>query len=328
MKCKCRDCGRVIDQDAGEEVCIVNPCVADESFDLCSDCLEQQGDSIVSCEGCTERIERRLLTARLVPSGFVECPYCNRDVFSGRTLKEYAKATCSECGRPIRDPYEERVINFGLPEARKICNSCFGSMWDAGTITKCESCGEWYEPRLLHGAEDIDDFMPCPSCGKDVCEGYTREEAAQLMNERKEVGSIDKLYTENATLRWRLFQLKSQISGSTSVNEATYLVAENEKLRRACASCEALLEELRELDCLSDESTTVANAPELVEEEKRGTEPAKANTAVNYVYIDNGGNVQTMTELKSRLYSQLNRSAGDPLSKSEQVRPCVVPAFF
>lgn len=186
MKCTCRDCGKIMDQDKGMGVNIINPWIPDKGFSLCDDCREKHGDNIVSCEHCTDLTERKFLSAKLVPLGFTACPGCGRDIFTGKSAIEYETMTCKKCGRLILDPDNEaRVLNGGTENECYACNTCFDSMWEDGSITKCEGCGTWFEVGNLHGDSEVEDFMPCPVCGKDICEGYTREEAAAQMAERK-----------------------------------------------------------------------------------------------------------------------------------------------
>lgn len=85
--------------------------------------------------------------------------------------------TCKKCGCMI--PEEEAcTINAGTSRAYHICESCHDSMWDADEITKCVSCGEWYEYDVLENAGQVggDSFVPCPSCGCDIVDGMSREE--------------------------------------------------------------------------------------------------------------------------------------------------------
>lgn len=186
MKCTCRDCGKVMDQERGEVINIVNPWIPDEGYDLCDTCLEKHGEAIISCEHCTDLTERKFLSAKLVPLGFVECPGCGHDVFTGKTAIEYKTMTCKKCGRLIFDPENKaRILNEGQEDECYACNICFDAMWEEGSITKCEGCGTWFEVTTLHRDAEVEDFLPCPVCGHDVCEGYTREEAIALMNERE-----------------------------------------------------------------------------------------------------------------------------------------------
>lgn len=96
--------------------------------------------------------------------------------------------TCKACGGPaMKDEYdfEHSVINPGTEAEYRLCNSCFDAKWDTNEITKCAGCGAWWDTGFVARDPDVDDFAACPECGKDICEGYSREEAIRLMEERK-----------------------------------------------------------------------------------------------------------------------------------------------
>lgn len=85
--------------------------------------------------------------------------------------------TCKICNALIDDEDYERKINAETDNEFVVCKSCFDSMWENDEITKCVSCGEWYQMEMLVSDLDVPEFTPCPSCGNDIVEGYDREEA-------------------------------------------------------------------------------------------------------------------------------------------------------
>lgn len=89
--------------------------------------------------------------------------------------------TCKICNALISDEDCERKINAETDSEFVVCESCFDSMWENDEITKCVTCGEWYQSEMLIPNMDVTEFTPCPSCGNDIVEGYDREEA--IINE-------------------------------------------------------------------------------------------------------------------------------------------------
>lgn len=88
--------------------------------------------------------------------------------------------TCSECGEPVYDDGsyvpDYRILNDETPSRRIVCENCFDALWEAGKISQCEACGEWFDYSLFHDELIGDDmFTACPACGRDVIEGDTRE---------------------------------------------------------------------------------------------------------------------------------------------------------
>lgn len=87
---------------------------------------------------------------------------------------------CSECGKQLEgdELFDYRVINAGLPQERRVCNECFDSLWEDYKIVLCENCGDWFDNELTRD-EALSErltFNPCPACGHDMIEGYTRQE--------------------------------------------------------------------------------------------------------------------------------------------------------
>lgn len=90
---------------------------------------------------------------------------------------------CSRCGEPFADELDIHFINIGASNGEKvstdqICVSCLEGMETRGHAIRCEACGEVWNSNALHD-EKLDDehtFTACPSCGKDMVEGITREE--------------------------------------------------------------------------------------------------------------------------------------------------------
>lgn len=86
---------------------------------------------------------------------------------------------CKNCGCKINEADGDMAftVNPGLPNEYVECESCHDSSWEAGRIVNCEACGEWFSPDSLHDEEVAgESFCACPSCGKDMIEGMTKEE--------------------------------------------------------------------------------------------------------------------------------------------------------
>lgn len=93
---------------------------------------------------------------------------------------------CKICGRHILDDENGELVytvNFGIPGKEYIeCESCHDDAVDHNEIIQCEACGEWFSNNVLHSDVDEiggDTFCACPSCGKDIVDGMTREERRQ-----------------------------------------------------------------------------------------------------------------------------------------------------
>lgn len=87
---------------------------------------------------------------------------------------------CKKCGREIGEFDLTYTVNDGLPTEFDTCESCHDDMVDKNEIIQCDACGEWFtndvlKTETIHG----NSFTPCPSCGKDIVEGMTREEFAE-----------------------------------------------------------------------------------------------------------------------------------------------------
>lgn len=84
---------------------------------------------------------------------------------------------CKTCNALIVDEDCERKVNAGTDSEFVVCESCFESMWENNEITLCDECGNWYKNEMLIPDLDVPEFTPCPFCGRDIVEGYDREEA-------------------------------------------------------------------------------------------------------------------------------------------------------
>lgn len=86
---------------------------------------------------------------------------------------------CKICGEKIEynDIMSAVVINKGMDSQHVLCHSCLCEAQNNGKVIQCESCGENYTADALHDEEIFgNSFTMCPSCGKDVVDGFTREE--------------------------------------------------------------------------------------------------------------------------------------------------------
>ena len=92
---------------------------------------------------------------------------------------------CKTCGKFILDDENGDLaftVNPGLPDKEYVeCESCHDHAIDRSKIIQCEACGEWFSNDVLHSDKDEvgDTFCACPSCGKDIVDGMTREERQQ-----------------------------------------------------------------------------------------------------------------------------------------------------
>ena len=61
---------------------------------------------------------------------------------------------CDECGAKVYDDGSYtpgyRILNDETPSRRIVCEDCFDALWEAGKISQCEACGEWFDYGLLH----------------------------------------------------------------------------------------------------------------------------------------------------------------------------------
>lgn len=90
---------------------------------------------------------------------------------------------CKTCGKFILDDEEGELaftVNPDIPDKEYVeCESCHDYAIDRNKIIQCEACGEWFSNDVLHSDEKEiggDTFCACPSCGKDIVDGTTREE--------------------------------------------------------------------------------------------------------------------------------------------------------
>ncbi len=93
---------------------------------------------------------------------------------------------CKTCGKHILDDENGELaftVNPGVPDKEYVeCESCHDYSIDQHKIIQCEACGEWFSNDVLHNDDKEiggDTFCACPSCGKDIVDGMTREERRQ-----------------------------------------------------------------------------------------------------------------------------------------------------
>lgn len=84
---------------------------------------------------------------------------------------------CAYC-RQLFPIWDTRPINRGIDgKELRICFSCADTARNSGKVIQCDACRECFTPDLLHDEEIFGhSFTACPTCGKDVMEGMTREE--------------------------------------------------------------------------------------------------------------------------------------------------------
>lgn len=89
--------------------------------------------------------------------------------------------TCKTCGEDIDDAENAYIVNPGLPQEYHQCWACHVSDSDNGRIIQCEACGDWFSADVLHDEVVAgQSFCACPSCGRDVVEGCSREEFVKM----------------------------------------------------------------------------------------------------------------------------------------------------
>lgn len=146
---------------------------------------------------------------------------------------------CKCCGKIIKDDDDCFVVNFGTPEEFVQCWTCHISDMDNGRVLQCEACGEYFSADVLHDEEIGDDsFCACPSCGRDIVEGMTREEFADehrlirfavvvrfFNGPRGYVVSVP--VGERATVVKKLAE-KVDLSGASDITYAEILLEEDE----------------------------------------------------------------------------------------------------
>ena len=93
---------------------------------------------------------------------------------------------CKTCGKFILDDENGELaltVNPGVPDKEYVeCEICHDYAIDRNKIIQCEACGERFSNDVLHSDEKEiggDTFCACPSCGKDIVDGMTREERRQ-----------------------------------------------------------------------------------------------------------------------------------------------------
>jgi len=79
---------------------------------------------------------------------------------------------CSCCGSAFDfdDTDHLRTVNGNTPHAMLVCDRCVANMEDAGYLTRCDACGNLFNPARLevnpvNGIKEI-----CPECGEIWCE--------------------------------------------------------------------------------------------------------------------------------------------------------------
>jgi len=75
-----------------------------------------------------------------------------------------AVVTCDECGQIIVKEYAT-VVNKGIGAEYVVCEECLDDLWEKGTVTKCEHCGNWIDnDELVENPVTHEDSI-CPICG-------------------------------------------------------------------------------------------------------------------------------------------------------------------
>lgn len=89
--------------------------------------------------------------------------------------------TCKVCGRSFdEESFEGVTVNEGTSKEYHVCEDCVSSECNNGRIISCEACGSYFSADMLHDEEiGGNSFTSCPSCGKDMVEGLTREEFSE-----------------------------------------------------------------------------------------------------------------------------------------------------
>lgn len=98
---------------------------------------------------------------------------------------------CKTCGKVIsEDKFEiDFPVNVGTDSEYDQCEVCHDASVESGEIIQCQSCGEWFTPNKLHDERITDKhtFTPCPYCGDDFFEGYSRDELTEGLVESGEL---------------------------------------------------------------------------------------------------------------------------------------------
>jgi len=86
---------------------------------------------------------------------------------------------CKSCSRQL-NPEDDFIfiVNSGIPGKEYVeCELCHTDSLENHRIIMCEGCGGYFSQDILAEEEFCgESFCACPSCGKDIVEGLTREE--------------------------------------------------------------------------------------------------------------------------------------------------------
>lgn len=82
---------------------------------------------------------------------------------------------CSECESDFDDdgcwvPDGLRVVNDGTPLLKVLCDHCVADMENSGELTRCDYCGEVFDPSLLKINPENNVPEICPHCGEVWCD--------------------------------------------------------------------------------------------------------------------------------------------------------------
>lgn len=82
---------------------------------------------------------------------------------------------CSECESDFDDngcwvPDGLRVVNDGTPLLKVLCDHCVADMENSGELTRCECCGDVFDPSLLKVNPKNSIPEICPHCGEIWCD--------------------------------------------------------------------------------------------------------------------------------------------------------------
>ena len=86
---------------------------------------------------------------------------------------------CAFCGKEIDELDFAREINPSTPKAYHVCELCYDDLCVNNEVVACFSCGAAFDAGFEIAAEHFGEqsFYPCPSCGNDITEGFSRSEA-------------------------------------------------------------------------------------------------------------------------------------------------------
>jgi len=92
-------------------------------------------------------------------------------------MEKINKYECAYCHKRFAI-WDTRLVNRGIEGKEiRVCDGCAKAACNNGKVIQCDACGESFTSNVLHDEEiDGHSFTSCPSCGKDMVEGLTREE--------------------------------------------------------------------------------------------------------------------------------------------------------